>query len=233
MELFDSCKKILKQLYIGDQNSYLAGGILLRELSKYAESCEIKSGKTTARFLVCGNHVLYTKTVAYHRKYQIAHNRFDVMKNCTTVKASKIHIRAFFNKDEYRKCTLAINIGNLQHDMAVFIRKEASGTYHFIHYDPNQGVTSQITTKFVHQFGSKITRHGYHDKNGNQQGNCTELSWTEILQFMLKHENPFDRVDLKRFCSVTKTYLSTSEYKRVMARVKEQSRVYESTKRLK
>lgn len=231
MDQVERCKQILNRRYVVEGNSYLAGGEVLRELSKHARSIQIKSGKTTAEFLVCDNHVLYTKTVAYHRKHQIATNQLDVMRTCTTVKASKTHIQAVLNKREYRNCILAINIGNLQHDMAIFMKKGVNGSYQFIHYDPNQGATSQITTKFVQQFGTKCSRYGYHADDGNIQGNCTQLAWIEILKFMLLRENPFERVDLKRFCSITKTYLSTSEYEQVKERTRVQNQLYESTKR--
>lgn len=233
MEIFERCQQILNRRYIIEKDSYRAGDEILKELGRHIQTVQIKSGKTMAEFLVYGNHALYTKTVTYHRKSQIATNQFDIMKKCTTVKASKIHVKAFLNNSNYQNYILAINIGNLQHDMAIFVKKGMNGGYNFIHYDPNWGSTSQIVTAFIHQFGSKCTRSGYHSGDGNGKGMCTQLSWTEILKFMLRCETPFDRIDLKRFCSRTKAYHSVEEYDQIMEKTRERGRLYDSTRRLK
>lgn len=155
MELFNTCKKILNQRYTVEENSYIAGGEILNELEKNLQTIHISSGKTIAKFLIHGRHALYTKIVAYHQKRHIKSNQLDVMKTCTTIKGSINHLRAFFryNNGQYRDYTLAISIGNLQHDKAIFIRKEMGHKYMFVHFDPNVGVSSQITTVFTKQFG--------------------------------------------------------------------------------
>lgn len=233
MKPFEKCKQILNQRYVLEKNSYLTSGEILEELSKHVQSIQVRNGKTTSEFLLCGNHALYTKVVAYHRKYHISANQLDVMKICTTIKASKGHIQAFFNKPEHRNYILGVNIGNLQHDMAIFIKKEPKNDYTFIHFDPNTGVSSQITNAFTKQFGKNTRRFGYHHSQGNIQGKCTLLTWMELLSFLLKAENPFKRLDLKQYCPTTKTYVTTEEFLEVTAKIKRQNQVYNATRREK
>lgn len=235
MELFDKCRKILKQRYDIEQNSYTAGGELLNELEKSLPIIQIHSGKTTAKFIIHGQHALYTRIIAYHRKKLIKANRLDVMGTCTTIKGSKNQLQAFFtyNNGQYQNHTLAVNIGNLQHDMAIFIKKGKKPNYAFAHFDPNKGVSSQITTAFTKQFGKNQERYGYHSSHGNLDGECTHLTWLELLKFLLAGEDPFTRLGLRQYCSITKTYVTTREYSQALARKIAQSRLYDAWRRVK
>lgn len=234
MELFNKCEKILKQRYDIEQNSYTAGGELLNELEKNLQTVQINSGKTATKFIIHGQHALYTKIVAYHQKTHIKSNRHDVMKTCTTVKGSKNQLQAFFtyNNGQYQNHTLAVNIGNLQHDMAIFIRKEKKFNYVFVHFDPNKGVSSQITSAFTKQFGKNQERYGYHSSHGNMNGECTHLAWLEVLKFLLKNEDPFTRLGLLQYCSITKTYVTTEENLRVIVERGEQNQLYDAKRRV-
>lgn len=226
------CKVVLEDKYTSEGNSYLAGEKILKILSENLQTIEIKSGKTTTKFLIHGKRALYTRIIAYHRKQQIKLNKFDTAKNCTTIKGSKNQLSAFFtyNNGQFKDYTLVVNIGNLQHDMAMFIKNE-NGNYSFIHYDPNIKTTSQITTAFVKQFGTNSRRYGYNSKDGNINGNCTKAAWTEILKFMLKEEDFLSTIQLQQYCSVTHTYLTREEIIEVTNKEKKRSNIYEKTTR--
>lgn len=132
------------------------------------------------------------------------------------------------NNGQYKDYILAINIGNLQHDMAMFIRYNKP-TYTFIHFDPNVKATSQIATAFIKLFGRNSQRYGYHSQDENISGNCTQLAWMEIIKFMLKGENAFARSDLKQFCNLTDTYLSKEEAEEAKVKEVNRSRKYDNT----
>lgn len=207
------CETILSKVYTIEGNSYVAAEKIMTELGKHLRADEIRTGKTTARFLVQEKRALYTRIVAYHDKKQIKSNQLDVGRLCTTIKGSRSVIQAFFNYEngKYKDHTLVVNIGNLQHDMAVFINKNEKNKYVFIHFDPNIKASSQIMNAFVKQFGKDNERYGYHSQDGNVQGNCTYLAWMEILNFMLKDENFPPNVELGQYCSREQTYLIKNE----------------------
>lgn len=234
MELFVKCTRILEQRYNIERNSYIAGGELLSQLGKNLQTIQINSGKTTVNFIIHGQHALYTKIVAYHQIKHIKSNLLDVMKTCTTIKGSKNQLQAFFtyNNGQYRNHTLAVSIGNLQHDMAIFMRKGKGCDYRFVHFDPNMGVSSQITTAFTKQFGKNHERYGYHSSHGNIYGECTHLSWSEILKFLLKSEDPFTRSGLRQYCPINQTYVTTEENLKAIAERRRQDRMYEANRRM-
>lgn len=196
MSLFKECEAILAQKYGVEGDSYAAGGELFDLLGRRLISVSIPMGQAMPRFFLHGKTAFYGGVVVYRDGSQKRRNMaVDKMKTCTTLKVGACHVREFFtcNEGEFADYTLAISIGNLSHDMAMFIQRCRTGGYRVVHFDPNIGTRSLVADNFLKELKGCRCRCGYHSPDGNVGGNCTALAWTELLNFIVKGVNPFDK----------------------------------------
>lgn len=127
---------------------------------------------------------------------------------------------------------LACNIGNLQHDTVVFVKRNEEKQYIFLHYDPNVDVSSDIVKSFIKEFGCNTQWFGYNSSSGNVEAKCTQYAWEEIFQFFILGKNPFLKDNIKIYSSVAKKYCSRSEMEVVGMNFKEYNNaVYNNTVR--
>lgn len=169
MDLFTACHCKLNSRYFLFENSYLAAGEILSMLGEKLQRVEITTGQQRETFLINGNHALYGRVIARDGRHQ-RKNNYDTLKICQTIKCSTVAIQAFFtyNNGQYKNFTLGASIGNTEHDMAMFIKKD--DTYRFIHFDPNPNVQSIIARKFIAQFSKGSTTRGYNAKKWQLDG---------------------------------------------------------------
>lgn len=99
-----------------------------------------------------------------------------------------------------------------------FLLKRSIKKFHFVHYDPNPNSTSKIVIKFRSYFGKNDTNtYGFHALDNNVSGTCTFSTWINIIDFVIKLNNPFDRIDLKRYCSSARKYFDEETMEKHLA----------------
>lgn len=123
------------------------------------------------------------------------------MKRCVTVNSYHIIVKAFFAL--YPDFTLAVDIGTKDHDTIIFTQKIKGGghgkpSYAHIHFNPNIDEEVAVVTYYVQKMSANYLFSGYHSQDGNLNGECSSLCWTEVFKFIRLSFNPFvdKRIDL-------------------------------------
>lgn len=208
-KLFEECEQIYKTKYLIDGDTMIATTLVLQQLQRNLEIVEIHDSRVSYKIIVNGPHALFASSVAY-KSDKTRRDAFDTNKICTTIGNATRTIRRFFNQERFRDFVFALNLGNTAHDMAVFVRK-SNGTYHLVHFNPNEQTVSRTMNAFEKSLGRKTTRMGYHPKSGNPNGICSYLTWMELLRFILMNKNPFIIENLLVYNKVNKTYCTNDE----------------------
>lgn len=212
MSLFKECAAILAERYGVEGDSYTAGGEIFSLLGRHLITVSLPMGQAMPRFFLHGKTAFYGSVVVYRDGPQKRRNVVvDTMKTCTTLKVGACLVRGFFshNKGQFADYTLAISIGNLSHDMAMFIQKCKTGGYRVVHYDPNIRTRSLVADTFLKELKGCQWRCGYHSPDGNVVGMCTALAWTELLEFIVNGVNPFEK-RLLTYNRTTRLYNNTN-----------------------
>lgn len=211
MGLWTNCERILHRNYFLDRNSYHAAGETIEKLKANLKNINIRTNQhSEVTFLINDKKAFFTRVPVAQGKNKIA-SKYDDFNITTTCKAAAAAVKIFLKA--YPRFTIGLAIGTEQHDMALFIKKNAD-RYQMIHFEPNPGRSSRITARFARQFGKSTILHGYHDPDGNTKGKCTYLAYLELLNFMIKEYNPMLHVPLLPYCTAAKTYISEKVIKR-------------------
>lgn len=229
-KLYNKCCRIYEEKYLKGGYTLMATTEVLGQLQKKLRIIKLR-GRSSFKFISRGSHVLFAKSVTY-KSNKAARDEYDTGKICTEIGNAVQAIRKFFNQERYRGCVLGFNLGNANHDMAVFIRK-INGIYELAHFDPNIGATSNTMDGFVKKLGKTVIRRGYHSLDGNPNGICSYLSWMELLKFVLHGRNPFVTESLLEFDRTKKTYCTRLEIQNSCIERKATRRDYKGKKRTK
>lgn len=213
--LFNKCEALYNKRYLKNKDTHGATHGVIQLLQKPTEGLiiiEVPDSRVIERFVTHGHHALFLKSAAYATKHS-RRDRFDKNKLCTEVGKTARAIMKFFRHENgrFKNYTVAINLTNDKHDMAVFIRKTDNG-YDFLHFEPNFHAVSKRMTAFVKAFSGNCQRRGYHPDKPNEDGICSYLSWIEILRFLLFEQDHFQRDGILNFYGSEKTYLSKEEF---------------------
>lgn len=229
MSFWLECKKLLHENYIIEENSYRAVGKLIETLRKELKEVHVKMSQTTDAVFVVNNGKAFYTRVPVLQGIQHKPSKFDEMNISTTCKSAARALKAFFK--EYPNHTVGMGIGTTEHDMALFISKDIH-KYNVIHFEPNPRRTSKITRELVKWLGKNSSLQGYHAPNGNKNGRCTYLAYTELLRFLLKNYDPRQDNILKTFCKPAKTYLSVQETKKFYTEKRQKDNINKKIARL-
>lgn len=103
----------------------------------------------------------------------------------------------------YEDYTLALDVGTKDHDTILFTHKIKGGgrgkpKYAHIHYNPNIDESLGVLNHYLNKMSKHYNLYGYHSADGNLDGKCSSLCWTEVFKFMRLGFNPFtdSKIDL-------------------------------------
>ena len=68
-----------------------------------------------------------------------------------------------------------------------------------VHYNCNQGTTSEYIMELRKYFRVTVPIRQYDSPDSNPNGKCTKYAWTELNNFIVRKENPFERNDLHKY----------------------------------
>lgn len=208
-KLFDECRGIYGDKYLKNGDTMIATSSILQRMRKKLEIVRVPDSRVSYEFILNDQHVLFTKSVAYGMNTK-RRDKFDTDGICTTIGNATRAVRKFFKDERFQHHVLGLNLANSVHDMAVFIRKNEK-VYELVHFDPNELSTSRAMNEFQKSLSTRTTRRGYHPRQGNADGKCSYLAWTELLGFILLGKNPFVTENLLWFDAGNKTYFSSDE----------------------
>lgn len=229
-KLFEECQSIYSINYLERGDTMVATTSVLQRLRQELEVLEVQDSLVNYKFVINGQHGLFTRSVTYGTN-RTKRDKFDKNGICTEVGNAIRAIRKFFKQERFKHHILGLNLGNSLHDMAVFVRKNGE-TYNLAHFDPNELSVSKIMDQFQRGLAKETIRRGYHPKEGNTDGKCSFLSWTELLKFILLIANPFVLEDLLEYDPGSKTYYTETALIELRAkRNEEKRRVYHQRKK--
>lgn len=199
-------------------DTYKAVEALIKEMKTKKRIKSYKHGKTEFLFNKKYRTILLLKCVAKSSiKYFVRKRnkktkfKFDIGNRVTTVGVARGLILHFLNKPAFAGYSLAIPIGNTNHEACLFLAKRKSGI-EAIYFNPNFSPTlhgvenSKIAVEILQCFSKKLTNiQAYHSENGNTERWCSAFTWMELYFFLFSGISPFERdtIDLTDYKHLT------------------------------
>lgn len=120
----------------------------------------------------------------------------------------------------------------MSHDMCVFVRKLTTKDYHIVVFDPNYFRRCNIVRGFIELFPLTTKFQGLHAPGLNPPpGNCTKITWTKLLKFICKKENPYKDPNLMDLSCAAKMFLYEYEKKCFLDEKNEKQAIKRKTNR--
>lgn len=118
----------------------------------------------------------------------------------------------FFNIEQFRDFTLAVEVDTLDHATGLFIRHQDDG-YDFIYFNPNFNETFGIIDKVYTAFSTgRKSMFGYHSECWSASGICGTLVWRDFYRLMYGLYDPFTRKNLFPYSTTLKKCVYSPEY---------------------
>lgn len=123
---------------------------------------------------------------------------FDIANRIIPTRSGYIAVTGFFKEEKFKDYELIVPCGNYSHETCLFFRMLPEGGFDVIFYNPNysdiqDGVQlNRVTILLMNHFGNALRRiRAYHAPNGNENSQCSALTWQEMFNDICQGASPF------------------------------------------